>query len=69
MPYSSTGKLLIGYGNVREEQKRVDESFALHQQCLLHYKSTVGKNHHRTGDRCVKVSNHYIRLGKLEEAL
>jgi hypothetical protein len=66
MPYSGTGKLLIGYGNVREEQKRLDESFALHQQCFLHYKSTVGNNHHRTG---VKVSNHYIRLGKFEKPL
>ena len=65
----STGKLLLGYGNVEAAQGHMDKSFDLHQRCLLHYKSTVGNNHHRTGDGCVKVSDHYVRLLKYDTAL
>lgn len=63
-----TGKLLLGYGNVKASQGLLDESFALHQRCLLYYKSTVGNNHHRTGDGCVKVSDHYVRLLQFDSA-
>ncbi|KUJ08789.1 uncharacterized protein LY89DRAFT_690790, partial [Mollisia scopiformis] len=64
-----TGKLLLGYGNVRAQQNLQDESFELHQQCLLHYKSTVGNHHHRTGDGCVKLADHYVRLKRYNTAL
>ncbi|KAI4126162.1 MAG: hypothetical protein LQ341_006908, partial [Variospora aurantia] len=58
----STGKLLLGYGNVEAARGDMDKSFDLHQRCLLHHKSTLGNNHRRTGDGCVKVSDHHVRL-------
>jgi hypothetical protein len=64
-----TGKLLLGYGNVKLAQGQLDESFLLHQRCLQQYKSTVGSNHHRTADGCVKVASHYVRLEIFESAL
>ena len=60
---------MLGYGNVKAAQGLLEESFALHQRCLLHYKSTVGSNHHRTGDGCVKVSDHSVRLLQFDSAL
>ncbi|KAH8704099.1 hypothetical protein BGW36DRAFT_444704 [Talaromyces proteolyticus] len=64
-----TGKLLLGYGNVKLAQGQLDESFLLHQRCLQQYKSTVGNNHHRTADGCVKVASHYVRLEMFDPAL
>jgi hypothetical protein len=65
----STGKLLLGYGNVKRDQGFLDESFSLHQRCLQQYKSTIGNNHHRTADGCVKVSDHYIHLLQYDSAV
>ncbi|PYH99016.1 hypothetical protein BO71DRAFT_425642 [Aspergillus ellipticus CBS 707.79] len=65
----ATGKLLLGYGNVKWDQGRFDERFALHQRCLQQYKATTGNNHHRTADACVKVSGHHLRLRQHESAL
>ena len=42
---------------------------AYHQRALLQYKSTIGNNHHRTADLCVKVAGHYIRVGQFEAAM
>ncbi|KAH8821382.1 NB-ARC and TPR domain protein [Xylogone sp. PMI_703] len=64
-----TGKLLLGYGNVKFSQGQLEESFSLHQRCLRQYKSTVGNNHHRTADGCVKVASHYTRLEIFESAI
>ncbi|PVH80610.1 hypothetical protein DL98DRAFT_654560 [Cadophora sp. DSE1049] len=64
-----TGKLLLGFGHVRAAQGTFEESFLLHQRCLLQYKATIGNNHHRTGDACVALSNHYVRLVQYEAAL
>lgn len=63
------GKLLLGYGNVKLAQGHLDESFMMHQRCLAQYKSSIGNNHHRTGDGCVKVSDHYVRLLQYDTAL
>ncbi len=50
-------------------QGRLDESFKLHVRCLEHYKRSVGNLHHRTGDGCVKASDHFARVGDGPTAL
>lgn len=63
------GKLYMGWGNVLAAQGRLDESFKYHVKCLEHYKSSVGNFHHRTGDGCVKASDHFARTGDGPTAL
>jgi hypothetical protein len=47
----------------------MEESFDLHKRALLQYKKfTVGKNHHRTADVCIKVADHYVRLNQYDNA-
>ncbi|KAJ5184935.1 hypothetical protein N7472_009775 [Penicillium cf. griseofulvum] len=69
--YSSfvNGKLYLGWGNVLAAQGRLDDSFKLHVKCLEHYKRSVGNSHHRTGDGCVKASDHFARTGDGPTAL
>ncbi|EED16512.1 NB-ARC and TPR domain protein [Talaromyces stipitatus ATCC 10500] len=64
-----TGKLLHAYGNVKASQGKLTESFEYHIRGLQQYKSTIGGNHHRTADLCVKVSDHYGRLGQYDTAM
>lgn len=65
----STGKLLHAFGNVRAAQGRMEESLDLHNRALLQYKKfTVGKNHHRTADVCIKVADHSVRLNQYQGA-
>jgi hypothetical protein len=59
----------MGWGNVLAAQGRLDESFKLHVKCLEHYKRSVGNFHHRTGDGCVKTSDHFARTGDGPTAL
>jgi hypothetical protein len=47
----------------------LNESYELHVRCLARYTATLGPYHHRTGDGCVHVANHYIRHQKFEDAL
>ncbi|KAI9712292.1 MAG: hypothetical protein M1820_001505 [Bogoriella megaspora] len=63
-----TGRLLFGLGNVRASQGRLDESFAYHHRALGQFLSTIGKNHHRTGDVHVRVADHFSRLKRFDEA-
>ncbi|KAL0937493.1 tetratricopeptide repeat domain-containing protein [Colletotrichum truncatum] len=63
------GKLFLGWGNILAAQGRLDESFRLHIKCLEHYKRSVGNLHHRTGDGCVKASDHFARTGDGPTAL
>ncbi|VUC32070.1 unnamed protein product [Clonostachys rosea] len=69
--YSSfvNGKVYLGWGNVLAAQGRLDESFKLHVKCLEHYKRSVGNFHHRTGDGCVKASDHFARTGDAPTAI
>ncbi|KAJ5794326.1 tetratricopeptide repeat domain-containing protein [Penicillium paradoxum] len=69
--YSSfvNGKLYMGWGNVLAAQGRLDDSFKFHVKCLEHYKRSVGNFHHRTGDGCVKASDHFARTGDDPTAL
>src|SRR5436190_18662732 len=66
---SRTGRFLYALGNVKASQGLFDESFSYHQRALLQYKSTIGKNHHRTGDAYIKVADHFSRLGRSEDAM
>lgn len=59
----------MGWGNVLAAQGRLDESFKYHVKGLEHYKSSVGNFHHRTGDGCVKASDHFARTGDGPTAL
>lgn len=65
---SSLGKLYLGYGNVKKDQGDLDASFELHRRCLTQYLTSLGKYHHRIGDGSVRLSDHYVRTGKLVEA-
>lgn len=69
MTWHSLGKLLLGYGNVKAAQGDHNFSYELHLRCLAQYTCTLGPNHHRTGDACIHVADHYVRLGKCSEAL
>jgi len=64
----SNGKIYLGLGNVRAAQELLSESFDLHKKCLKHYELSVGTFHHRTGDGCVKVSDHHTRRQEFKEA-
>ncbi|KAF4307943.1 putative tetratricopeptide repeat domain-containing protein [Botryosphaeria dothidea] len=72
---SVTGRFLHAIGNVKADLAKqisddtlLDESRQYHQRALSHYRDTVGKNHHRTADTCVKVADHCIRLNMLDAA-
>jgi hypothetical protein len=65
----STGRIFHCLGNVRNSQGLLDESIHFHERALLHFKETVGNNHHRTGNSCFKVSEHYTRVGRLPDAM
>ncbi|GME43675.1 putative tetratricopeptide repeat domain-containing protein [Neofusicoccum parvum] len=71
-----TGRFLHAIGNVKADLSKLkadedllDESRMYHQRALSHYRDTVGKNHHRTADTCVKVADHCIRLKMLDSAM
>lgn len=74
--FRRTGRFLHAIGNVKADLAEAradadlrDESRMYHQKALSHYRDTVGKNHHRTADTCVKVADHCIRLNMLDNAV
>lgn len=64
-----TGRFLHALGNVKAAQGLHTQSFAYHNRALLQYLSTIGKNHHRTGDIYVKMAEHHYFLRQPEKAL
>jgi len=64
-----TGRFLHALGNIRASQKAMNDSLTYHHKALLHYRSTLGNNHHRTADTFVKVAEHHIRLRQYETAM
>ena len=64
-----TGRFLHALGNVKATQGLRKESLAYHSRALSQYLSTIGKNHHRTGDIYVKVAEHHRFLRQPEIAL
>nr|POE75756.1 hypothetical protein CFP56_67775 [Quercus suber] len=63
------GKLLLGLGNVKAAKQEMGESLVMHERALEQYIKTVGPFHHRTGDACVHVADHYLRLERREDSL
>ncbi|KAL8731034.1 MAG: hypothetical protein Q9166_003685 [cf. Caloplaca sp. 2 TL-2023] len=64
-----TGRFLHALGNVKAAQGLRQESQKYHNRALAQYLSTIGQNHHRTGDLHVKVAEHHYQLQEYEEAL
>ena len=65
----STGRVLHCLGNVKHSQGLLGDSLDFHERALRHFKETVGNTHHRTGNSCFKVAEHYTRIKKLPEAM
>ena len=59
-----TGRVLFALGNVKASKGLQAESFDLHYRALAQFQATIGKNHHRTADVCVRVAQHWIARGK-----
>ncbi|KAI0806374.1 P-loop containing nucleoside triphosphate hydrolase protein [Xylaria sp. FL0064] len=64
-----TGRVLHCLGNVKNDQGELEASVDFHERALLHFKETVGSNHHRTGNSCFKVAEHYCKTGNLVAAM
>lgn len=65
----STGRFLYALGNVYESNEKYDTSLEYHQRSLNHYRNTLGSGHHRTADAFVRITKHFLRLNRLEDAL
>lgn len=63
-----TGKILHALGNLYTSQGRMEESFDFHKRAYAQYTITLGNAHPRTADVCCRLTEHYIRLGDLNEA-
>ncbi|KAF2108477.1 hypothetical protein BDV96DRAFT_652728 [Lophiotrema nucula] len=63
-----TGRFLYAIGNVLESQKMMTESLSYHERALSQFLSTIGKNHHRTGDVHVRLAGHHLWLCNFDEA-
>ncbi|RDW60544.1 hypothetical protein BP6252_11927 [Coleophoma cylindrospora] len=64
-----SGRFYHALGNVTYDQGSMEESFNYHHKALLHYKSTLGNNHHRTAAVFVKVAEHNIRVHQYDTAV
>ncbi|KAH7348146.1 P-loop containing nucleoside triphosphate hydrolase protein [Pyrenochaeta sp. MPI-SDFR-AT-0127] len=63
-----TGRFLYALGNVAASNGDLGESLSYHERALRQFLSTIGKNHHHTGDIHIKVGEHHLRSGNLNEA-
>ncbi|KAF5003988.1 hypothetical protein FDECE_9488 [Fusarium decemcellulare] len=63
-----TGLTLSVVGSIRLAQGRFAESYELHEKSLLQFRQTVGNLHPHTASALVRVADHLIRLGLLDEA-
>jgi hypothetical protein len=55
-------------GNIRASQGRWSESFQLHQDTLILYRSAMGVKHRYTANALMKVAQHWLRMGHDMEA-
>lgn len=65
----SSGRFYHALGNVTYDQGSAEDSLNYHHKALLHYKSTLGNNHHRTAAVFVKVAEHNIRIHQFDTAI
>lgn len=82
MRQSRTGRILHGYGNVKQSKAELskfkgdnatyatlmDASHDLHQAALAQLESTLGAYHHRVADLCHRMAVHMITRGEHESA-
>ncbi|KAJ0413768.1 hypothetical protein BJY00DRAFT_296307 [Aspergillus carlsbadensis] len=64
-----TGFAMLHLGNVRAAQGRLAESFEMHEMALRQYRMTLGNSHPHTAGAMLKVSEHYVRLGRKGDAM
>jgi tetratricopeptide (TPR) repeat protein len=64
-----TGFAMLHLGNVRAAQDRLPESFELHDMALRQYRMTLGNSHPHTAGAMLKVSDHYVRIGRKSDAV
>jgi tetratricopeptide (TPR) repeat protein len=65
----SSGRFYHALGNVAYDRGFMEDSLSYHHKALLHYKSTLGNNHHRTAAVFVKVAEHNIRVNQYDTAI
>lgn len=64
-----TGLILSALGSLRATQKRWDESFEFHDRAWRHMRRTVGERDVYTARVIYKLAEHFVRLGRAEEAM
>ncbi|XMA19839.1 hypothetical protein WAI453_012630 [Rhynchosporium graminicola] len=64
-----SGRFYHALGNVTYDQGLTEESFGYHHKALLHFKATLGNNHHLTASVFVKVAEHNIRASQYDTAI
>jgi predicted amino acid dehydrogenase len=64
-----TGWLIFALGKLRTLQGRYDDSLTAHQKALECIRVTCGESHPRVALVRHKISEHYARLGRYEEAM
>ncbi|KAL3426806.1 tetratricopeptide repeat domain-containing protein [Phlyctema vagabunda] len=64
-----SGRFYHALGNVAYDQGFLEKSLNYHHKALLHYKSTLGNNHHRTASVFVKVAEHNMRAHQYDTAI
>lgn len=64
-----TGLILYALGNLRAAQNQYDESFEYHQRAWRHMRATVGEGDFYTANVTHKIAEHFIRIGRSQEAM
>ncbi|QLI66908.1 uncharacterized protein G6M90_00g032140 [Metarhizium brunneum] len=64
-----TGLIFYALGNLGAAQNQWDESFDYHQRAWRHMRATVGDRDFYTANVAHKIAEHFLRLGRSEEAI
>lgn len=64
-----TGLIFYALGNLGAAQNQWDESFDYHQRAWRHMRATVGDRDFYTASVAHKIAEHFLRLGRSEEAM
>ncbi|KAL3418707.1 hypothetical protein PVAG01_10423 [Phlyctema vagabunda] len=63
-----TGKILYALGNVYVSQRMFGKGSVFHTRCFNQHRATLGNDHHRVGDICVRLADHNLRMKNFPEA-
>ena len=55
-------------GDVRFKQGLMSDSFHAYHQALLNFQTTIGYNHNRTAQVCIRLAEFHMKNGELEDA-